>query len=171
MSILICVALFAVAFAQSATIFPGALGPDTNLHGEIVGTGEDGTTYVLSGETRGIAFTCKYRIHPFDFRQTTHRFVRSCNAREIVTLAEDASHIQEEVSVPSLSVDLNIGCDISAGSAVCENVAVVGDTLTSTLPLTTLPFSPFAVPVSTSGVLPSSITSAPESVSTADVDC
>ena len=90
-----------------------------------------------------------------------------------MTLAEDASHIQEEVSIPSLSVDLDIGCDINtnAGSAVCENVAVVGDTLTSTLPLTTLPFSPLAVPVSTSGVLPGSTTSAPESVSTADVDC
>ena len=45
--------------AQSATIFPVALGPEANLQGEIIGSGgEVGTTFVLSGQTLGVEFTC-----------------------------------------------------------------------------------------------------------------
>ncbi|KAL5503845.1 hypothetical protein ACEPAH_7916 [Sanghuangporus vaninii] len=126
--------LFAVgALAQSATIFPVALGPEANLQGEIIGSGgEVGTTFVLSGETLGISFT--------------------------LTLAQDASRVVERVAIPSRSYDLSVGCVISAGSAICQNV-VVSAGVTSTPPLTTLPFSPFAIPVSTSGVLPSSTSS------------
>ncbi|KAL5526073.1 hypothetical protein ACEPAG_7411 [Sanghuangporus baumii] len=120
-----CIGL--VVWAQSATIFPVALRPDANLRGEIIGSGgEVGTTYVLSGETRGITFT--------------------------LTLAEDATRVVERVSVPTRSYDLSVDCIVSAESAICENV-VVSDGVTSTLEPTTLPFSPFAVPVSTSGVV------------------
>lgn len=45
--------------AQSATIFPVALGPEANLQGEIIGSGgQVGTTFVLSGQTLGVEFTC-----------------------------------------------------------------------------------------------------------------
>ncbi|KAL5485705.1 hypothetical protein ACEPAI_6746 [Sanghuangporus weigelae] len=116
-----------VAWAQSATIFPVALRPDANLRGEIIGSGGGvGTTYALSGETRGITFT--------------------------LTLAEDATRVVERVSIPTRSYDLSVDCIVSAGSATCENV-VVSDGVTSTLEPTTLSFSPFAVPVSTSGVV------------------
>ncbi|KAL5503833.1 hypothetical protein ACEPAH_7904 [Sanghuangporus vaninii] len=116
-----------VAWAQSATVFPVALRPDANLRGEIIGSGgEVGTTYILSGETHGITFT--------------------------LTLAEDATHVVERVSVPTRSYDLSVDCIVSAGSAICENV-VVSDGITSTLDPTTLPFAPFVVPVSTSGVV------------------
>ncbi|KAL5526896.1 hypothetical protein ACEPAF_8623 [Sanghuangporus sanghuang] len=119
-------AVASVAWAQSASIFPVALRPDANLRGEIIGSGgEVGTTYILSGETHGIAFT--------------------------LTLAEDATRVVERVSVPTRSYDLSVDCIVSAGSAICENV-VVSDGVTSTLEPTMLPFSPFAVPVSTSGV-------------------
>ncbi|KAL5503851.1 hypothetical protein ACEPAH_7922 [Sanghuangporus vaninii] len=131
-------------FAQSATIFPVALGPEANLQGEIIESdGEVGTTFVLSGETRGIAFT--------------------------LTLAEDASRVAEKVSIPSLSFDLDIGCVVSDESAICENIAV-GAGITSTFPLTTLPFSLFAVPVSTSGVITGSSSSPVGAASTADMD-
>ncbi|OCB90498.1 hypothetical protein A7U60_g2291 [Sanghuangporus baumii] len=130
--------------AQSATIFPVALGPEANLQGEIIGSGgEVGTTFVLSGETRGIAFT--------------------------LTLGEDASRVAEKVSIPSLSFELDIGCVVSGGSAICENVAV-GAGVTSTLPLTTLPFSPFAMPVSTSGVITGSSSSPVGTAPIADMD-
>ncbi|KAL5485711.1 hypothetical protein ACEPAI_6752 [Sanghuangporus weigelae] len=136
-----CCSLYAElgALAQSASIFPVALGPEANLQGEIIGSGgEVGTTFVLSGQTLGISFT--------------------------LTLAQDASRVVERVAIPSRSYDLSVGCVVSAGSAICQNV-VISAGVTSTPPLTTLPFSPFVVPVSTSGVLPSPISSASGSAS------
>ena len=67
-----------------------------------------------------------------------------------MTLAEDATAVEEEVSIPTLSFDLNIDCDISGDEAVCVNVLGTGADET-TLEPTTLAFSPFAVPVSTVG--------------------
>ncbi|KAL5526880.1 hypothetical protein ACEPAF_8607 [Sanghuangporus sanghuang] len=137
---LLVAALCPVTCAQSATIFPVALGPEANLRGEVIGSGgEVGTTYVLSGETLGTPFT--------------------------MTLAQDASFIVQRVSIPTLSVDHNAGCIVSAGSAVCVNI-VASAGVTSTLPITTLPYSPFAVPVSTSGVVASSSSGALESTTT-----
>ncbi|KAL5526058.1 hypothetical protein ACEPAG_7396 [Sanghuangporus baumii] len=137
---LLVAALCPVACTQSATIFPVALGPEANLRGEVIGSGgEVGTTYVLSGETLGIPFT--------------------------MTLAQDASFIAQRVSIPTLSLDHNVGCVISAESAVCLNI-VASAGVTSTLPITTLPYSPFAVPVSTSGVAASSSRGALESTTT-----
>ncbi|KAL5526888.1 hypothetical protein ACEPAF_8615 [Sanghuangporus sanghuang] len=153
------------ALAQSATIFPVALGPEANLQGEIIGSGgEVGTTFVLSGETLGISFTRQFLLRTYIgtsrslikplFHLRLHLKFRIL----IVTLAQDASRVVERVAIPSRSYDLSVGCVVSAGSAICQNV-VVSAGVTSTPPLTTLPYSPFAVPVSTSGVLPSSTSS------------
>ncbi|KAL5503853.1 hypothetical protein ACEPAH_7924 [Sanghuangporus vaninii] len=137
---LLVAALCPVAYAQSATIFPMVLGPEANLRGEVIGSGGVvGTTYVLSGETLGIPFT--------------------------MTLAQDASFVVQRVSIPTLSVGHNVGCVVSAGSAVCVNI-VASAGVTSTLPITTLPYSPFVVPVSTSGVVASSSSGALESTTT-----
>ncbi|OCB90493.1 hypothetical protein A7U60_g2285 [Sanghuangporus baumii] len=153
------------------TIFPVALGPEANLQGEIIGSGgEVGTTFVLSGETLGISFTRQFLLRTYigtsrslikpPFHLRLHLKFRIL----IVTLAQDASRVVERVAIPSRSYDLSVGCVVSAGSAICQNV-VVSAGVTSAPPLTTLPYSPFAVPVSTSGVLPSSTSSVSGSAS------
>ncbi|KAL5526882.1 hypothetical protein ACEPAF_8609 [Sanghuangporus sanghuang] len=115
-------------FAQSATIFPVALGPEANLQGEIIGSGgEVGTTFVLSGETRGIAFT--------------------------LTLAEDAGRVAEKRWVCNMRErrGRSWGHEHSSFNYM-------------------LPFSLFAVPVSTSGVITGSSSSPVGTAPIADMD-
>ncbi|KAH8117703.1 hypothetical protein DFH11DRAFT_1570064 [Phellopilus nigrolimitatus] len=130
------VSLFAAALApvvwaqETATLFPEGFGPSDSLNGVIVGTGgQVGTTYVLSGvAASGVPFT--------------------------ITLAEDASNIAETVAIPTQSLQIGVGCIVSAGSAICQEVDS-GPSATTTIVGTTA-FSPFAVPVSTGSVAVSS---------------
>ena len=86
-----------------------------------------------------------------------------------MTIAQDENFIAQKVSIPELSLDRNAGCVISAGSAICANI-VVSAGITTTLPITTVPYSPFMVPVSTSGVVATSTSAVLESTMTSVVE-
>ena len=74
--------IFVVARAATATIFPVNLGPEASLKGEVVGTGgEDGTTYILSGQTSGIAFTRQSSLIHHFFQAAEPVMVKYSNAR------------------------------------------------------------------------------------------
>ncbi|KAH8117727.1 hypothetical protein DFH11DRAFT_1570226 [Phellopilus nigrolimitatus] len=88
----------------TASVFPIVDGGAATLQGEVVGTGADGTTYILSGTpTEGSPFT--------------------------LTLVEDASGVSEHAVAPtgSATLDYNVECGFdSASLGVCTAIIAAG---------------------------------------------
>ncbi|EJD06463.1 uncharacterized protein FOMMEDRAFT_165256 [Fomitiporia mediterranea MF3/22] len=128
-STLFALALVSAVRAQTSTASLLPIGFEGDgLQGEVVGTGTDGTTYVLSGtfDTFSIPFT--------------------------MTLVEDASHISETANIAS-ELLINAECTLSGNNqAVCAETIVVPGSSTTAMSLTgSIELTPIALASNTGG--------------------